>query len=1008
MFSPRRILPFPSPRNGALRRHARPLRNPTGSGWFFGPSSHHAQEPLPEKPTRTLPARVTRLFPFVAFLVAAILSAAQPLRAEDNADALAQADALRLTGRYEEAQELYEQLAEQHPIEAALGQADCLRARGQEAQAAQVLAAAAEAHPSAANVTAQASRLALDRGDYAEAEKLAAHSLELQEEQLLARWVTAQTHVAAGRLNEAEKAYEWFIDFYNRSPQIDNPDHLHLIGQAAAQYARWTRNSNQFRFLVNELYPDALRLNENFWPARLATAQLFLEKYNQASAVTELNAALVINPNAAEIHAARAGLALQGYDLAAAKTSLDQALRLNPRLVAAHLFQADLHMANFQLAEAIAVLEATLKLNPRDEETLGRLAAAYGALDGLPTDWERPLPADSRMGKAIAQAVEANEHCGRFFLALGDTFDLLRRYPAAAHFYREAERRMPQLIQTRGKRGLVLMRLGEEVEAASLLQQSFEDDPFNVRVKNMLEVLDVLSNYAVLETEHFVIKFDRGQDEILAQAAARYLEETVYPAVVRQMGYEPQGKTLFEFFNRARNTGGHGWFSARMVGLPYVGTVGACAGKIVAMVSPDAMPQKFNWGRVLKHEFIHVVNLQQTNFNIPHWFTEALAVWHEELPRPAEWTALLARRAAEEKLFDLDDINFGFVRPADQDDWTLAYCQAELYAEYLLHAHGDDALTRMLAAYADNLNTRQALRHCFDIEQEEFERGYRAYLDQVVAQAGPMQDAENLDLAQLQNAVKQDPKNAENLARLAYAYLQRKANPQARRLALAARQVEPKQPLAAYVLARLQLSIGDAEQALELLEAAVSEEAPEEHSLALLAGLKLQAKDYDRAARLYQVGVARFAARQKWLKALARVYLQSQEEDKLVPVLAQLAELDADNVVIRKKLARQSLDKKDYAAAARWVNQALLIDVTDAELHAAAAEVFAAQEKHLPAIAAYEIALRLNPEQLAWRFSLADAQVQADRQDDARQTLKNLLKIDPDYPGADVLLESLE
>jgi hypothetical protein len=36
-----------------------------------------------------------------------------------------------------------------------------------------------------------------------------------------------------------------------------------------------------------------------------------------------------------------------------------------------------------------------------------------------------------------------------------------------------------------------------------------------------------------------------------------------------------------------------------MVGLPSVGTVGACAGKIVAMASPNEMEQKFNWAQVL-------------------------------------------------------------------------------------------------------------------------------------------------------------------------------------------------------------------------------------------------------------------------------------------------------------------------------------------------------------------------------------------------------------------------
>ncbi len=192
---------------------------------------------------------------------------------------------------------------------------------------------------------------------------------------------------------------------------------------------------------------------------------------------------------------------------------------------------------------------------------------------------------------------------------------------------------MPQLVQPYGDLGVVLMRLGDEAEAKRQFDTAFEVDPFNVRVNNMLKVLEVLDGYAVLETEHFVIKFDRGRDEILARYAARYLEDEVYPELCRTFRYRPPEKSLFEIFNRARNTNGHGWFSARMVGLPFVHTVGACAGKIVALASPNDMPKKYNWARVLKHEFVHVLNLQQTNFAIPHC-----------LPRP--WPSAVRARLA--------------------------------------------------------------------------------------------------------------------------------------------------------------------------------------------------------------------------------------------------------------------------------------------------------------------------------------------------------------------------
>ena len=77
-------------------------------------------------------------------------------------------------------------------------------------------------------------------------------------------------------------------------------------------------------------------------------------------------------------------------------------------------------------------------------------------------------------------------------------------------------------------------------------------------------------------------------------------------------------------------------FSGRVVALPDLHTIGACTGRMVAMVSPHGrgVRKPFNWGRVLRHELVHIFNLEQTNFLVPHWLTEGLAVSNEGFPRP--------------------------------------------------------------------------------------------------------------------------------------------------------------------------------------------------------------------------------------------------------------------------------------------------------------------------------------------------------------------------------------
>ncbi|HEY2882942.1 MAG TPA: tetratricopeptide repeat protein, partial [Pirellulales bacterium] len=703
---------------------------------------------------------------------------------------------LLLTGKYAEAEESYELVKSQYPIEAALGIARCHLARGENDQATATLNAIIKIDPTAAAPHAELASIALERGQFDMGRKEAESAVKLDQNNLAAHWALAELDRLTGRLKAANDGYKWLVDYHNRTEKIDDPGTLRFIGLAAAQFARWNRLSEQFKFLVNDFYPDLIEQNKDYWPAHLDAGMLYLEKFNQSEAAAEFHKAAAINPNAAEVHAALAALAIQTYDLAEAQREITRAIEINPHLLWAHQLQADVQLANFDPAKAIETLKAALKLNPISDETLGRMAAAIIGQDGLKAE---PTEADltgekssPRLRKLIGEVNQRNAHAGSFYEAAGDGLELLRRYPAAATFYRMANEKLPQLVGPLGKLGMIEMRLANESAAEKVLKVSFEIDPFNVRVSNTLKVLEVLTGYATLETEHFVIKFDRGQDEILAKYVSRFLENDVFPSLCRTLGYTPQGKTLFEIFSRAKNTDGHGWFSARMVGLPYVGTVGACAGRMVALQSPNDTKNKFNWARVVQHEFVHVVNLQQTNFNIPHWFTEALAVHNEGYPRPPAWDDLLAQRFKADQLFDLETINTGFIRPKSSTEWTLAYCQALLYAEYMLSRFGDDALAKMLAAYADNLPTRDALSRAFSVSQEEFEHGYQEYLKKLVAGLPKKPAEEPTDLAELEAAHRKQPADQNLAARLALVYLRQDSAFQARSLAEEVLKQDPK------------------------------------------------------------------------------------------------------------------------------------------------------------------------------------------------------------------------
>ena len=866
--------------------------------------------------------------------LAALCSLPVAVRAEDDPVG---ARKLFLSGRYDEARIAYAQLAPRTPALSAIGVARCQEAVGALTDALATLAKIDPRDPGAPAVAAERARLELERGGWDAAQAQVDAALGRDPDQPLARWILAELHRVHGRLDEANDGYRWFVRYYNaHQDSLADPETMRWIGLAAAHYARWNRNSGQFHFLVNTLYPDALKLDKAYWPANYEAARLFIEKYNRATATSELDAALAINPRAAEVHAARAMIALQEFELDSATTAVDRALAINPRLVLAHQLRADVIMLASGPAAAIPVLEHARTLDPMNEETLGRLAAMYGAADG------RVDSAGTRMGAVMAEVEKRNPRCGAFFASMASSLDLLQRLTEAARYYEEARRRMPQLVAVPGQLGLVQLRLGDETRGRVSLDDAFKADPFNKRVKNSIDVLEVLNGYATLETAHFVLRYDR-RDSVLARHASDWLESDVYPDVVKTFGYAPPAKTLLEIFRDHGGKSGHSWFSSRLVGMPYIGTVGGCPGRMFAIASPNEPGIRFNWARVLKHEFVHVVNLAQTDFSIPRWFTEGLAVANEGAGKPREWSSILARRAAADRLFDLETIQRGFTRPSSGDDWALAYCQAELYVRYMTEAYGKDGPRKMIAAYGEHLATGPAIKKAFGVSREAFEKGYRDYVKRIAPPRTTTPETESVTA--LEKKARDNPKDAGVLARLAKANFDLGRRNEAREWASKALAIEPKNGLAVSIVAQGLIAQGDKAGALELLSAAFDPSAPQLDALVLLTNLTLEKKDYPELERFSSIGDQKFPYDANWLNGLSIALRETQQKGKLTTVLERRADGDSDDIEIRLELAKLAQERKDPESASRWARSVLHIDVMNADANAILAASQASRAK---------------------------------------------------------------
>lgn len=922
-------------------------------------------------------------------------------------------------GRYAEATEAYAELAAASPQgeEVIRGWSRALWSSGDRDAAAKVLDDVLSKDGKWPRLFAERARQQFERGRYPEAQAAVDATLKLSPDDPQARWIQAELLTERGDIKAALEGYRWFVRYYNRVQPTD-AETLTLIARGSAQYARWQSVSQIFDFTVNTLCADALKSDPACWDAHAIAGSLLLEKYNESEGRPELTKGLAINPRAIDIHRTLAAGFAEDLAYAKAEQAIQRALAIDAHdpetlRIAAELavLQGDFPLANERLNASLTgnplrqktlALQVFLQILQGDMTTPERVADLLQHLDKI-ADWkETPTLAEA----IIVELGKRNPRPGYFLDELGRLFETQRKFAYAEKCYRQAIVTMPQLSRPKTELGRLLFQTGRVAEANKLLDDAFKADPYHVRVSNLRKVMRVLDDYAATTTPHFVIRADAQLDAVLARYMAEYLEE-VYPVITGEYGYEPPQRTQIEIYNKAKGLAGHQWFSARMVGLPWIQTIGASTGTIVALTSPSATEEPFNWARVLKHEFIHVVTLQQTDFNIPHWYTEALATRSEGYPMPMDWNRLLQQRVAANNLRNLDNLHLGFQKAESRDDWNFAYCQSVLYSDYFEQRFGKESLAKLLEAYRTTRSTSVAVKQAFQVDQVDLEAGYLAFLKERVSRLATARTLPELDFTQVRKEFTEKPDDPH--VRAAYAEWQMRQGMFSRAESLAEEvlDADPNHVRAALVVARCQMQRDDLEGAEVTLAKAWLAEQPQLQLTAVLGQTRLKLQDAEGALTVFNAAQGKFPDDPQWPRGIAVAAQTVGNRAMRVGALERVAAIDPDDVKARKILAEEAFKDGDGPRTLRFAKMALQVDVLDAEIHRLLARGFR-MEKDLKASAAeWEVACQLQPGQPDSEVDCARAFHDIGRDAEARERLDRVLKKHPDHVGALELAKDL-
>ncbi|HEY8669147.1 MAG TPA: tetratricopeptide repeat protein [Tepidisphaeraceae bacterium] len=600
------------------------------------------------------------------------------------------------TGRYKLSLVTLKQVKDADAVQVVLVKAQSLSALGRKLDALKILSDPAVIDKP--QVQLLRARIEADLGWWTEAIALLKDHLKQHPDSLAGHFYLGQFSEETGDMDTAKKAYAWFIEdpqnflqkWMSQPDKFDNAEDVVLIGRALDRNAILTSAYQADTKLHEKILGMFVKaydvIDRAYWPAHVAAGEYFLSHDMQKEAGEEINAALAANPQ--DIHALEivGQMGLSQYNFDQADKVIDAIRRIQRDSVRGDVLDARNLLLQRKAREAEAPVAHVLALQPKNLEALGLLAA----INSLQLK-------DDKTAEILRHVETLDPDNASTYLEVAEQLAALRQYPRSAAMYQIAIKRAPWWTGARNGLGLLYTQSGDEDLARLALDAAHELDPFNVRTTNYLRLLDDLDKFAKLTTKegHFVISYDAEKDPLIPEYFGEYLE-SIYKDVCADFKCEPPVTTFIEVFPT------HDAFSVRTTGSPWIGTVGASTGRVIALVSPrkgENTMGTYNWADVLRHEFTHTVTLAATDNRIAHWMTEGLAVYEEHMPLRWEWVPMLYNAVKKHELFTMDGLTWGFVRPKKPSDRQLAYAQSFWICKYLEDTYGHQAVLTMLEEF---------------------------------------------------------------------------------------------------------------------------------------------------------------------------------------------------------------------------------------------------------------------------------------------------------------------
>jgi tetratricopeptide (TPR) repeat protein len=450
--------------------------------------------------------------------------------------------------------------------------------------------------------------------------------------------------------------------------------------------------------------------------ALLLRGAMFREKYAASEAIATYELILRRDAWQPDALAGVAAAHLEELRLAAAADAAQRALQVDPR-----------H------PEALAVLAKVALVEGRRDEAVARaqgdlLAASPGHPDALAVLAGVALARDDDAAYARLRDQAAAGNPIPFYLALADLLVSMHMYEQTGSVLAEAAKRAPDNAYVQSAMGLNLLRLGQEAEGRAALKAAWKRDRFNERTRNTLDLYDQRIDplYTEITAGDLSLRLLKEDQEYVAPDMLAVIARA-RASLDKRYDLRPTPLRI-EVFADPND------FSVRTIGVPSLGAVGVCFGRLITALGPYGGTHNFH--QVVWHELAHVYAVQLSKGRVPRWFTEGLSEWESELADPAwarESAELLAAARRKGTLRRLSELELAFLRAGSAQAMEVAYTTAAYAVRYLGQTYGLPRLIAMLKGYGEGATTEALFeRHLgkpLAVVEKEFETWLFGQLD---------------------------------------------------------------------------------------------------------------------------------------------------------------------------------------------------------------------------------------------------------------------------------------